>query len=144
MLPVLSDLRREFRPMFRLAVPVVFAELGWMTMGLVDTLMVGRISPEAIGAVGVGSSLFMGVAIFAMGLLLGLDTLVAQAFGAGRLDDCHRWLAQGVTLAVALTAPVTALLLFIARSLDSLGMNPEVRRLAEPYLVTLTWSVLPL
>ena len=42
--------------MFTLAVPVVMAELGWMTMGLVDTLMVGRLGPEAIGAVGIGSS----------------------------------------------------------------------------------------
>ena len=75
--------------MFSLAVPVVLAELGWMTMGMVDTLMVGPIGPEAIGAVGIGSSLFMAVCIFAMGLLLGLDTLVSQAFGAGRLDECH-------------------------------------------------------
>ena len=90
------NLRHEFGPMFSLAMPVVFAELGWMTMGLVDTLMVGRIGPEAIGAVGIGSSLFMGVCIFAMGLLLGLDTLVSQAFGAGALDECHRWLVHGV------------------------------------------------
>ena len=38
--------------MFRLALPVVIAELGWMAMGVVDTLMVGRLGPEAIGAVG--------------------------------------------------------------------------------------------
>ena len=48
-------LRQEFAPMFSLAVPVVLAELGWMTMGLVDILMVGPIGPEAIGAVGIGS-----------------------------------------------------------------------------------------
>jgi MATE family multidrug resistance protein len=41
--------------MFHLAIPVVLAEMGWMTMGMVDALMVGRISPEAIGAVGVGT-----------------------------------------------------------------------------------------
>src|SRR6185436_8579079 len=81
------DLRQEFRPMLTLAVPVVMAELGWMTMGLVDTVMVGRIGPEAIGAVGIGSSLFMAICIFAMGLLLGLDTFVAHAFGAGRLTS---------------------------------------------------------
>ena len=38
--------------MLRLAVPVVMAELGWMTMGVVDTLMVGGLGPEAISAVG--------------------------------------------------------------------------------------------
>jgi MATE family multidrug resistance protein len=144
MLPLFSDLRREFRPMFLLAVPVVFAELGWMTMGLVDTLMVGRIGPEAIGAVGLGSSLFMGVTIFAMGLLLGLDTLVSQAFGARRLDECHRWLVHGVALAVALAAPITLALFGLAALLPKWGLAPEVLVLAVPYLRALTWSVPPL
>ena len=69
--------------MLLLASPVVLAELGWVTMGLVDTLMVGGLGPEAIGAVGIGTSVFMGVCIFAMGLLLGLDTLVAQCVRCG-------------------------------------------------------------
>jgi MatE len=76
MVPRFSNLRQEFKPMATLALPVVMAELGWMTMGLVDTLMVGPLGAEAIGAVGVGSSVFMGVVIFAFGLFFGLDTLV--------------------------------------------------------------------
>ena len=144
MLPVLSDLRHEFRPMLSLAVPVVLAELGWMTMGLVDTLMVGRIGPEAIGAVGLGSSLFMGVTIFAMGLLLGLDTLVSQAFGARRFDDCHRWLVHGAALALALAAPITLVLFGLSALLPRWGVTPEVLVLAVPYLDALTWSVPPL
>ena len=36
--------------MLRLATPVVVAELGWTAMATVDTLMVGRLSAEAIGA----------------------------------------------------------------------------------------------
>jgi MATE family multidrug resistance protein len=144
MLPALGDLRHEFRPMFRLALPVVFAEMGWMTMGMVDTLMVGRISPEAIGAVGLGSSIFMGVCIFAMGLLLGLDTLVSQAFGAGDIDKCHRWLMHGIVLAVVLSMPITGVLLAIAASLDSWGVDPSVLVLTRPYLVVVSWSALPL
>src|SRR3954471_3778779 len=105
--------------MLSLAFPVVMAELGWMTMGLVDTLMVGRISPEAIGAVGIGTSLFMGVCIFAMGLLLGLDTLVSQAFGARRLDECHVWLVHGVVLSLLLTIPITLVLRLLSSALGS-------------------------
>ena len=41
--------------MVRLATPVAVAELGWTTMGTVDTLMVGRLSAEAIGAVALGT-----------------------------------------------------------------------------------------
>jgi MATE family multidrug resistance protein len=130
--------------MFTLAIPVVLAELGWVTMGLVDTLMVGGLGPEAIGAVGIGTSLFMGVCIFAMGLLLGLDTLVAQSFGAGRVDECHRWLAHGIVLSMLLTAPVMLVLRLLSSALGAWGLNPVVLELLRPYLDALTWSVLPL
>ena len=130
--------------MFSLALPVVMAELGWMTMGLVDTLMVGRLGPEAIGAVGISTSLFMGVCIFAMGLLLGLDTLVSQAFGAGRLDDCHRWLVHGVVLSLLLSAPITLIVLALSAALAGWGLHPDVLRLTQPYLNVLAWSIPPL
>lgn len=130
--------------MFMLAAPVVIAELGWITMGMVDTLMVGRLSPEAIGAVGLGSSIFMAAGVFAMGMLLGLDTLVSHAFGAGRLDECHRWLLHGVVLAVLLSVPVTGGLFLLIAGLDRWGMHPAVLALARPYLEVVSWSVLPL
>ena len=144
MFPRLADLRHEFKPMFTLALPVVLAELGWMTMGIVDTLMVGRLGPEAIGAVGIGSSVFMGVVIFAFGLFFGLDTLVSQAFGGERLEECHRWLVHGTVLAFVLSVPFTAFLWWISGRLDGWGLHPDVLALTRPYLEVLTWSTLPL
>ena len=144
MLPSLRDLEHEFGPMFRLAVPVVLAEIGWMAMGIVDTLMVGPLGPEAIGAVGVGSSLFMGFVIFAMGLLLGLDTLVSHAYGAGRLEACHRWLLHGVAMSLIVSLPAMIVLVLIVGLLSRWGLDPAVLRLAQPYLGILTWSVVPL
>src|SRR4051795_2584666 len=137
-------MRKELKPMLALAAPVVLAELGWVTMGIVDTLMVGRLGAHAIGAVGLASMLYFAVAVFAMGLLLGLDTLVSQAFGAGRLDECHRWLLHGIGLGVLRTVPVTLLLLWIGGRLDRWGMNPDVLRLTRPYLDAVAWSTLPL
>jgi multidrug resistance protein, MATE family len=144
MLPSIRDLRHEWRPMFALAIPVVAAELGWMAMGIVDTLMVGRLSPEAIGAVGVGSSLFTGLIIFAMGLMLGLDTLVSQAFGAGRVETCHRWLLHGLVMSLLVAAPTTIVMLVIDRLLGRWGLDPVVLQMTQPYLAILTWSVVPL
>ena len=130
--------------MLALAVPVVLAELAWVTMGIVDTLMVGSLGAEAIGAVGIGSSVFMGVCVFAMGLLLGLDTLVAQSYGADRLDDCHRWLVHGAALSLGLTIPVTAILFILVATLPLWGLDPKVLALAREYLRAVTWSLLPL
>ena len=75
-------MRSEFRPLLQLAIPVILAELGWMLMGVIDTIMVGRLGAEAIGAVAIGSIIFNTVGLISIGLLLGLDTLISQAFGA--------------------------------------------------------------
>ena len=130
--------------MLRLALPVVVAELGWTAMATVDTLMVGRLSPEAIGAVSLGSGIFLGVTMFGMGLLLGLDTLISQAFGAGKLEDCHRSFLHGIYAALALTIPLTGILLLVIRGLPGFGINPDVLELTIPYLRPVAWSLLPL
>src|SRR6266566_2864771 len=92
-----------------LASPIVVTELGVMTMGVVDTLVVGRLGAEAIGAVGLGNILFVTVAMFGTGLLLGLDTVVSQSYGAGRLDECHRWLVHGIALSLLAAIPLTVI-----------------------------------
>lgn len=137
-------IRSELRPMLALATPVVMAELGWVTMGIVDTIMVGGLGAGAIGAVGLASMLFFAVAVFAMGLLLGLDPLVAQAFGARRLDECHRWLVDGLWLGVLITLPMVAIVFGMNTSLGGWGLPQGVLLLTRPYLAILTWSLPPL
>ena len=136
--------RGELRALLLLAIPVVLSELGWMAMSIVDTIMVGRLSPAAIGAVGVSSALFYTPALFGIGLLLGLDTLVAQAFGRGDFDDCHRALAQGVYLAILYTPVAMLLVGFAPHLFPLLKITEAVRAPAWQYLQLLNWSALPL
>lgn len=96
----LQDLRKEFRPTLHLALPLIFAEIGWMSMGVVDTIMVGRLpnSAVAIGATGLGQSLYNSVAIFGGDLLLGMDTFVAQAHGRDDIGDARHSFVNGFFL----------------------------------------------
>jgi MATE family multidrug resistance protein len=132
--------------MFTLAWPIVLAELGWTVMGIVDTLVVGRLpdSAEAIAAVSLGTILFYTMGIFGSGLLLGLDPLVAQAFGAREPNEGRRWLVNALYLCVPLSVALMAILWGCAPLLDRIGEKPEVMRLMKPYLSTLTWSIFPL
>ncbi len=130
--------------MLNLALPVVAAELGWNAMGMVDTLMVGRVSAESIGAVSLGTALFLAVGIFGIGMLLGLDTLVSQAFGAGKLEECHRSLVHGVYLSFMLAPLLTGVIWSVIPLLSHWGMNADVFPLMIPYLKAVTWSMLPL
>jgi MATE family multidrug resistance protein len=138
-----SFFRREILPTLVLGVPVVFGQIGVMAMGLVDTAVVGRLGPDAIGAVGVGTAVFYVVYLFGMGLLMGLDRVVSYAWGAGRRDDCRRALVQGLVLATGASAFVTAVLLFAASHLTWLGVPAPTAGAAERYLAVLAFSVWP-
>ena len=115
-----------------------------MMMGVVDTIMVGRVSPEAIGGVSIGSVLHFTVAVFGMGMLLGLDTLVSQAFGGRQLNECHAWLLHGVFLSFGLLVPLTLFLLLFFPLLPVWGIHPAVLPETIPYFRALIWGLLPL
>ena len=136
----------EVRPMLRLAIPIVMAELGWMFMGIVDTIMVGHQtdSAVAIGAVSLSSILYYVVAIFGTGIMLGLDTLVSQSYGAGDLEDTHRSLVNGVYLSLGLTPLLMGIVWLWQPVLRLFNIEPAVMRQAMPYLQALNWGTLPL
>ena len=127
-----------------LAVPVVLSELGWMAQGVVDTIMVGKLGPAAIGAVAVGNAVYYVPSLFGIGLLLGLDTLVSHAYGRRDHDACHHWLAQGVYLACIATPPLMLLAAAASFGFLRFGITPEVAGHAGSYLRILNLGTLPL
>jgi len=140
------EIGQEFRPMLRLAAPLALTELGWLAMSFTDTVMVGRLpdSATAIGAVSLGSTLFYTIGIFGSGIMLGMDTLVAQAYGAGRLEDCHRTMWNAVYLACILSPILMASILVLLPLFGHLGLAPTLVTATIPFLKALVWSTLPL
>ena len=126
--------------------PLVLAEIGWMSMAIVDTMMVGRLpdSAVAIGAVSLGSILFHTLSFFGGGLLIGLDTLVSQAFGAGQREDCHRSLLNSIYLSFVMTPPLLGLIWLAGPILAPFRVDPKVLGFAISYTRALAWGLLPL
>jgi multidrug resistance protein, MATE family len=130
--------------MTRLAAPLALAELGWMAMGVVDTIMAGPLGPAVIGAGSLGNMLFYPIATCGIGMLLGLDTVVAQSFGANDPSDCRRSLVNGVWLSLLLSPPLILCIWALAPAMHAVGANPRVLAHFDGYLKALLWSVPPL
>jgi MATE family multidrug resistance protein len=142
----LAVVRADFMLTFRLALPLIVAEVGWMSMGIVDTIMVGRLpnSAVAIGATGLGQTLYHSIAIFGGGLLLGLDTFVSHAYGREDLKDARHSLANGLFLAIVLTPVLMFAVSFWPAMMTAFGISPELVVPMRPFLYALNWGTLPL
>ncbi len=140
------SLRADFLLTLRLATPLILAEIGWMSMGIVDTIMVGRLpdSAIAIGATGLGQSLYHSLAIFGGGLLLGLDTLVAQAYGREDMHDARHSLTNGIFLAFVMAPLFMISISFWPGLMQRFGISPELVEPMRPFLKALNWGTLPL
>lgn len=127
--------RADLRATLRLAAPVVAVQLGMMTMGIVDTAFVGRVSTEALAAVGLGNLWSWGAMVFGLGVLLAVGPLLAQAHGAGDREGFGRTLRRGLALGLLATVLATGLQLACEPLLRALGQPPELAEAAAAYVV---------
>lgn len=131
MLNLLSEVGR----LLRLAAPMMLAQGGLMTMGVVDTLMIGRVSVLHMGAVSLGNTLAGVVMVLGLGLVMGLEPLVSQAHGAGETVRARRWLNQGIWLALLGAVPSIGLLLGLVPLLGPVGISPEIAGVTTVYIL---------
>ena len=103
--------RADVRDLWRLALPIVAVQVGGMAMGVVDTIMVGHFSPDAMAATALGNIYAFAVLMAGMGIPMALDPLLSQAVGAGDAEGETRALQRGVVIVLALTVPLTLLFL---------------------------------
>jgi MATE family multidrug resistance protein len=108
--------------------------------------MVGRLPHSAIAMSGASLAqvLFNTLAFGIGGILLGLDTLISQAFGAKDIPQGNRWLLHGLTLAVMLSAVLIALFAFAPAILVHLPVDRNVLSIAVPAMRGLNYGTLPL
>jgi multidrug resistance protein, MATE family len=132
----------ELRSLTRLALPIVAVQVGLMMMGVVDTLMVGRVSAAALAAVALGNIYFFAVAIFGMGVLFSLDPIISQAVGARDEPGIARGVQRGLILALVLAALSLIPLLAVEPLITLLRQPADVVPMASGYVHAATPGIL--
>ena len=134
----LRPTKSELIEMANLAFPIVLVNVGMQGMGLVDAIMLGRVSSADLAAGGLGNFYFFAIAIIGIGVLMALDPVIAQGVGAEDEEQIARGVQRGVLMTVSV-AIVVSLLFIPARTVLALLRQPaEVVPLAGAYVL---WSI---
>lgn len=133
----------EMKKTSALAGPVIGSQLGQMSMGFVDTVMVGRLGPQELAGVALGNTLFFFLSIVSMGVIMAVAPIVSQAHGAGDDPTIERSVRQGFLVAILLTIVPFLIIWNIAPFLRAIGQNPDVVVLTQGYLRAIVFGFLP-
>lgn len=128
----------ELRIMTRLAAPIVLVNIGMQSMGLVDTIMLGRVSAAALAAGALGHFYFYISTIIGIGILMSLDPVISQAVGARDHLGVARGVQRGVILSVGIALVVAVLYIPSEAVFRFLRQPEEVTALAARYV---WWSI---
>ena len=144
--PVAETLPAEVRAVARLGIPLALGELGWMSTYIVDAIMIGRLSHSAlaIGASSLGNTIFYAIVFFAIYLLNGLETYIAQAAGRGNRSECLIMLMQSMWIVLLGTPLVMLATLGALWLLPHAGTPADIVAQTRLYLHALIWSTPPL
>jgi MATE family multidrug resistance protein len=119
---------------WHIAYPAVLTMFSQTAMNFTDAVMVGRLGVGQLAAVGLAGTLVWGLYSFFNGLVNGVNTFVAQDYGAGRYGRIGRMTWQGVYFS-AFSGVVLFLLSYRSSALFRLmGPDADVQALGLPYL----------
>ncbi|MFH0515609.1 MATE family efflux transporter [Streptomyces sp. M41] len=130
------------RGVWRLAYPLLVAGLTQIVLNIVDTVMLARLSTDALSAFALAAPVYLVALIVVRGWATAVQVQVAQRHGAGRPDDVARVVRVGLITALAAGVVVGALLYVLATPmLTVLGAPDDLIGPGTAYLRVLAWAV---
>ena len=130
-----SQSRQIRRQMAGLAWPCLIENLSYTALGVVNMMMVGRLGPEAVAAVGLGNRIRMLFQLVFSGMAVGNTAMVARSVGARDPVGAGRVAKQALSLGVLVTLATTlAGSIFPSHLIAWMGATEAVNAPAAEYV----------
>jgi MATE family multidrug resistance protein len=120
---------------------MMIAHLAQMGTGVVDTIMAGRYSAMDLAAIAIGYNIWLPIYLFFVGVMLGATAIIAQDFGAGRIQQIRDSLPQALWLALALGLIAGPLCYFADPLLSLLDLDAATHAKSLAYLQAMAFGM---
>jgi MATE family multidrug resistance protein len=140
----INDYLPVYQKNLALAVPVIFSQIGQVTVNLADNMMVGHVGTTELAAASFALNVFHVGMLFGLGITIGLTPLVGQAFTSGNKSNLGIWLKNGILVYSVAAILLCCLMSSVIPFMGYMGQSKEVVRLAVPYYLIQVASLMPM
>ncbi len=140
----MSTAKIEIKELSKLGAPAILAQVSQMSLGVIDTMMAGRVSPEALAAIAVGTNILNPVVVFILGVFLALNPIVAHLNGRGNFQQIGVVFQHALFLSIVLAIPSILLLTHSVPLMQLIEIQPEIVPIVDDYLSACSFGIIPL
>jgi len=140
----ISDYLPVYRKNLTLAVPVIFSQIGQVTVNVVDNIMVGHLGTTELAAASFATSVFYVGMLFGLGITMGITPLVGQSFNSISQKNIGSWLKNGILVNFIASILVCAIMSSVVFFMNRMGQSKEVVQKAIPFYLIHVASLIPL
>jgi len=127
-----------------LAVPVIFTQIGQVTVNLVDNVMVGHLGTLELAASSFAISVFHVGMLFGLGITMGITPLVGQSMRSDDSENIHKLLKNGVFINLCSALLLCSLMSLAIPFMHRMGQPEDVVQKAIPYYLIHVLSLIPM
>lgn len=129
------------KKVFFTSLPIMVSIFSTMGLGLVDTIILGHVSPVELAAVAIGGGAYIIVLFGLCGITQAVAPFAGYSYGAKRFLSAGVILQQTIWLTLVLMIPAVLLLIFPAWYLSWTNIPKDVEELTRLYLFLLAFAV---
>jgi MATE family multidrug resistance protein len=135
--------RKHLKETIKLAFPIALGQLGHIMMGVVDSLMVGKVGAASLAAASLVNGLFFLILVLGFGMTFAISPLIAISKGENKLNQCGVILNHGVYVNSIFSVILMVIVFSLSYLIPLLNQAPDVTLLAISYMKILSISIIP-
>ena len=136
--------KEHIKRTLELSYPVIIGQLGFIMMGVVDSLMVGVLGPVPLAAASLGNSLTLLIFIVGIGVSFAVTPLVAISVGAKKYSECGIYFRQSLLVNVTFGLILMSVTIICSEFIVYFDQPVEVIAIAKSYTKILGLSAIPM
>jgi len=134
----------HYRGLIKLGVPVILAQLGQVTVGVIDNMMIGHVGTQELAAASFANTIFWLVIVFGTGFSYAITPLVGKARGNFEMNQVGAWFTSSMWAVVSMGVLLSLVIYIISLFMDDMGQDSNVILPAKGYLWIISFSIIPM
>ncbi|MFA3781785.1 MATE family efflux transporter [Melioribacteraceae bacterium 4301-Me] len=139
----MSKFKKHILETIKLSIPISLGQVGHIMMGVVDSIMVGKVGTDSLAAASLVNGLFFLILVLGIGMSTALSPLIAMSLGANKPEECGKTLNNSLFVNMAFAIVLMTLMFIVSLLIPYLNQPTEVVKLSQSYLQILILSIIP-